>query len=110
MVKSFYGHYIGCCYEFLVCVNFFLIGLQIFEIFFAYFIRDSNNKKETYTKKIITLTHDNKSTHKMAKSFRKLEYNIAYTTNNTIQTHLINKTTHNTKHEKHTPTGVFKLK
>ena len=38
---------------------------------------------------------------KIAKSIKKLEYNIAYTTN---------KTTHNTKHEKHTSTLVYKLK
>ena len=36
--------------------------------------------KETHTdKKFITLTHHNKSTEKIAKSLKKLEYNIAYT-------------------------------
>ena len=34
----------------------------------------------------------------------------AYTTNNTLQRHLTNKTTHNTKLEKHTSTCVYKLK
>ena len=33
---------------------------------------------------------------KIAKSFKKLEYNIAYTTNNTLKRHLTNKTTHYT--------------
>ena len=41
---------------------------------------------------------------------KKLEYNIAYTTNNTLKRHLTNKTTHDTKHEKHTSTSVYKLK
>ena len=46
----------------------------------------------------------------MAKTFRKLKYNIAYTTNNTFQRHLTNKTTHNTKQEEHMSTVVYKLK
>jgi hypothetical protein len=49
------------------------------------------NKKETYTdKKFITLTHHNKPTQKIAKCFNKLEYNIAYTTNNSLQRQLTN--------------------
>ena len=46
----------------------------------------------------------------MAGSFKKLEYNIAYTTNNSLKRQLTNKTMHNTKHEKHTSTGVYKFK
>ena len=45
-------------------------------------------------------------TVKLKHRLKKLEYNIAYTTNNTLQRHLTNKT----KHEKHTSTGVYKLK
>ena len=70
-------------------------------------------KKLTQTKhfkKFITLTHHNKSTQKIAKIIKKLKYNIAYTTNNTLKRHLTNKITHNTKHEKHTSTGFYKLK
>ena len=67
-----------------------------------------NNNKETHTDKtFITLTHHNKSTQKIAKTIKKLEYNIAYITNNTLKRHLTNKTTHNTIHEKHTSTGVL---
>ena len=65
------------------------------------------NKKETHTgKKFIT----QQFIQKIAKSFKKSEYNIAYTTNNTFKRHLTNKTMNNTKHEKHTSTGVYKLK
>ena len=60
-------------------------------------------------RKYITLTHHNKSTQKLAQRFKKLKYNIANTTNSTLQTYLTNRTTHNTKQEKHT-TGVYKLK
>ena len=64
-------------------------------------------RKKHTDKKTITLTHHNKSTQKIAKTIKKLEYIIAYTTNNTLKRHLTNKTTHNTKHEKHTSTGVL---
>ena len=51
-------------------------------------------------KKFITLTNHNKYTQKITKSLKKkLEYNIADTTNNTLQRNLTNKTIHNTKHE-----------
>ena len=56
------------------------------------------NKKDTHTDKKF-----------IAKSIKKLEYNIAYTTNNTLKRHLTSKTIHNTKHEKHASTGVYKL-
>ena len=51
-------------------------------------------RKKHTNKTFITLTHHNKSTQKIAKSIKKLEYNIAYTTNNTCKRHLTNKTFH----------------
>ena len=69
-----------------------------------------------YAKSSITCVfsriYHKKTTRNTAKSFRKLEYNIVYTTNNTHQAHLTNKTTHNTKKikNKNTSTRVCKLK
>ena len=69
---------------------------------------NQTHKKDSHTvKKFITITHYNRFTQKIAKSFKKREYNIAYTTKNSLKRHLKNK---NTKHKKHTSTGVNKLK
>ena len=53
-------------------------------------------KKLTQTKKFMTLTHHNKSTQKIAKTIKKLEYNIAYTTKKHLQ-----KTPHKQNHTQH---------
>ena len=57
-------------------------------------------------KKYITLTYENKSTHKIASSFRKQKYNITYRTENTLQRHL---NTQKTQTNKYDHTGVYKL-
>jgi hypothetical protein len=49
------------------------------------------------TEKYITLIHHHKPTQKIAKRFKELRHNIAFTTNNTIQRHLTNIMTHNKK-------------
>jgi hypothetical protein len=56
------------------------------------------NQKErnSHRQKFITLTHHNKSTQKRAKSIKKLEYNIAYTTNPQKTPHKQNHTQHQT--------------
>ena len=46
----------------------------------------------------------------MYSRLKKLKYNIAYTTNNTVKRNLTNKATNNTKQEKYTSTDVYKLK
>ena len=59
-------------------------------------------------KKYLTLTHHNKSTQKIAKGLKKkLKYKIGYTTNNTLQRHFTNVTTHNTQQEIYKSTGVL---
>ena len=49
---------------------------------------------------------DSSNTHKLANTFRKHKYKIAYRTNNTIKKH-INDT--NTDIDKYNKTGVYKL-
>ena len=95
----------------IFCLSYWFAVFSVLNFFiFAPIDRLFWNNKETHTdKKCITLTHHNKSTQKIAKTIKKLEYNIAYTTNNTLKRHLTNKTTH-TIHEKHISTGVYKLK
>ncbi|KAJ4433893.1 hypothetical protein ANN_16206 [Periplaneta americana] len=72
-----------------------------------------NHKKHKNTtqtqeqKKYITLTYENKNTHNIATSFKKLNYNIAYRTNNTLQKHLNTQTTQTNKYNH---TDVYKLK
>ena len=52
------------------------------------------------------LTYHNSNTHKIANTFRKHKYKIAYRTNNTIKKH-INDT--NTDIDKYNNTGVYQL-
>ncbi|KAJ4430754.1 hypothetical protein ANN_19345 [Periplaneta americana] len=72
-----------------------------------------NHKKQKNTtqthehKKYFTLTYENRNTHKIAISFKKLNYNIAYRTNNTLQKHLNTQTTQTNKYNH---SGVHKLK
>ena len=68
-------------------------------------------KRNTHKQqKYITLIHHNKSTQKIAKRCKKHKYNIVYTINNTLhQGLLIDIATHNTKKQKYTSTGVYKL-
>ena len=56
-------------------------------------------KKHTQTKETHNTNPSQQIHTKRAKSLKKLEYNVAYTTNNIPQRHLTDKTTHNTKHE-----------
>ena len=63
-------------------------------------ILNTKNKNKTHQtnntqpSKYITLTYYNSNTHKIANTFRKHNYKVAYRTNNTIMKHLnINKDT-----------------
>ena len=62
--------------------------------------------QQSHNNKYITLTYHNSKTHKIASSFRKLKYNIAYKTNNTLKKHLSHK---QTPTNKYTQTGIYKL-
>ena len=61
------------------------------------------NKNNTQQYKYITLTYYNSNTHRIANTFRKYNYKIAYTTNNTIKRHIKDIDIYN-------KTGVYKLK
>lgn len=65
-----------------------------------------NTTQTQERKKYIALTYENKNTHKIVTSFRKLNYNIAYRTQNTLQKHLNTQTTQTNKCNL---TGVYKL-
>jgi len=62
------------------------------------------------SEKILTVInlyiYHNSKTHKIASSVRKLKYNIAYKTNNTLKKHLSHK---KTPTNKYTQTGIYKL-
>ena len=66
-------------------------------------------KSETLTdnKKYTTLTHHNKTTQKIDKSFKNLRYAIVYTTNNKLPKtpHKHNHTRHKTR-KTHTHRGI----
>ena len=64
------------------------------------------NPNNTQQTKYITLTYHNSNTQKIANTFRKHKYKIAYRTNNTNKKH-INDT--NTDIDKYNKTGVYKL-
>ena len=68
--------------------------------------KNTQNTTPQEHKKYITLTYENKNTHKIASSFRKQKYNVAYRTENTLQRHLNTQTTQANKYNQ---TGVYKL-
>ena len=73
-------------------------------------IKNKNNKTQntinTQHNKYITLTYHNSYTHKIANTFRKHKYKIAYRTTNIITKHINNT---NTDIDKYNKTGVYKL-
>ena len=71
--------------------------------------RQTFNMQKTLTphNKYITLTYHNQKTQKIATKFKKLKYNIAYKTTNTLRKHLTQKTPNTNKYNM---TGVYKLK
>ena len=71
--------------------------------------RQTLNKQKTLTpqNKYITLPYHNQKTQKIATKFKKLNYNIAYKTTNTLRKHLTHKTTNINKYNM---IGVYKLK
>ena len=65
----------------------------------------THQTNNTQPSKYITLTYYNSNTHKIANTFRKHNYKIAYRTNNTIKKHInFNKDT-----DTYSKTGVYKL-
>ena len=66
----------------------------------------THKTNSTQPSKYITLTYYNSNTHKIANTFRKHNYKVAYRTNNTIRKH-INNTNKDT--DTYSKTGVYKL-
>ena len=63
----------------------------------------TNTKQQKY----ITLTYHNKHTHKIASTFHKLKYKVAYRTTNTVKKHLQPNICSNI--DKHQNSGIYKL-